>query len=207
MGGRPARWVLAVVLVLLGTGFGGRDAAQAGARVVAFGDSYVNPGPRGLSAGQRSWLPALGEPVRNLGRAGDGVAATLSRVRRATGTTIDVAVVAVGINDVCRGGTDPGRLARFRADYREVLQRLAAARLVVVVPPLPVRAWGRHGSEAALVAHRDVVLRLAEDLPRVRVADPLPAWRPDTMLMGDGLHPNALGRAAIAAAVRAALAP
>lgn len=198
--------MLAVALVLLGTGVGTHDAAQAQARVVAFGDSYVNPGPRGLSEGQRPWLPELGEPVRNLGRAGDRVAATLSRVRRAAGTTIDVAVVQVGINDVCRAGTDPDRLARFRADYREVLQRLSSARLVVVVPPLPVRWWGAHGSEEALVAHRDVVLQLAAEQPGVRVADPLPAWRPDAMLMTDGLHPNALGRAAIADAVREALA-
>ncbi|MDP9183336.1 MAG: SGNH/GDSL hydrolase family protein [Actinomycetota bacterium] len=194
---------MAAALVLLGAGIGTNDAAHAQARVVAFGDSYVHPSAAGWREGQRPWLASLGEPVRNFGHAGDGVASTLKRVRRTAGTTFEVVVLEVGINDVRRSGTDPARLARFRADYEQVLQRLSSALRVVVVPPLPVRGWGKRGSEAALKEHRDVVLELAALHANVRIAEPL--WQPDTMLLPDGLHPDATGRAAIAAAVHAAL--
>ena len=192
--------------MLLATGLGSHNQANAQAKVVAFGDSYVDPGAGGRHLGMRPWVSSLGEPVRNLGHPGDGVADTLARVRHAGGVTFDVAVIEVGINDVRRAGTDPLLMARFRDDYDKVLQRLSSARLVVVVPPLPVISWGSQGSEAALLAHRTVVLELAAHYPNVQVADPLPWWHPETMLMSDGLHPDAQGRVVIADAVRAALA-
>jgi lysophospholipase L1-like esterase len=199
------RLLLAAVLVVLCTTGLGTDGARAQARVVAFGDSYVHPG-RGVHHGQRPWVALLGEPVRNLGHAGDGVDATLARVRRA-GTSFDTVVVAVGINDVRRRGQAPDQLAAFRRDYEAVLDRLASAQRVVVVPPLTIRSWGDHGSEQVMLAYRAIELSLAAAHPNVVVADPLAQWRPDTMLLPDGIHANAAGRELIAATVRAALQP
>jgi lysophospholipase L1-like esterase len=199
------RWLLAAVLVVLSTTGLGTDGARAQARVVAFGDSYVHPSSGGVRNGQRPWVALLGEPVRNLGHAGDGVADTLSRVRRA-GTLYDSVVVAVGINDVRRRGDFPDQLASFRRDYEAVLDRLSTAQRVVVVPPLPIRRWGDHGSESVLLSYRAVELSVAALHPNVVVADPLPLWRVDTMMMRDGIHANAAGRALIADTVRTALA-
>jgi lysophospholipase L1-like esterase len=197
------RLLLAAVLVVLCTTGLGTDGARAQARVVAFGDSYVNPGG-GVHHGQRPWVALLGEPVRNLGHPGDGVDATLARVRRAGGS-FDVVVLEVGINDVRRRGPAPERLAAFRRDYGAVLDRLASARRVVVVPPLTIRSWGDHGSVPVMMAYREVELALAASHPNVVVADPLEQWHADAMLLADGIHANAAGRELIAATVRAAL--
>ena len=202
LGGKPARWLLAAVFVLLATGIGSNDAANAQARVVAFGDSYVNPGPAGWRLGLRPWLGALGNPVRNLGHPGDGVADTLAIARSTKGTPFDVVVLEVGINDVRRFGTDPDRLAHFRADYEQVLQHFSSTRRVLVIPPLLVTSWGERGSETALTEHREIVLELAALHSNVRVAEP--SWKAETMLLADGLHANAAGRAVIAEAVREA---
>jgi lysophospholipase L1-like esterase len=196
--------VLAAALALLAAGVGSNDAARAQPQVVAFGDSYVDPG-LGVRQGQRPWLPLLGGPVRNLGHPGDGVAAALHRVRRA-GTSFDVVIVEVGINDVRRHGAGPDQLASFRRDFGAVLDRLASAQRVVVVPPLPIRSWGPRGSESVLLAYREAEADLAASHPNVVVADPVGLWRPEVMLLPDGIHPNASGRALIVTAVRAALA-
>lgn len=206
-GGHRARWVVAAVALVLAAG-GGADAQT---RLYAYGDSYVNPGPGGLRHGQRPWVALVGEPVANLGHGGDGVARTLLIVRRTAAEAHGDVVLEVGINDLRRDGTDPGALARFTRGYDEVLTRLVGARRVVVVPPLPLQRWSRtgrfpRGSDEALALYRAAVLEVAAHHPNVRVADPLPAWRPDAMLLPDGIHPNTAGRAVIAAAVRAALA-
>ena len=197
------RLLLAAAFVVLCTTGLGTDGARAQARVVAFGDSYVHPG-LGVREGQRPWVALLGQSVRNLGHAGDGVAATLSRVRRA-GTSFDAVVLEVGINDVRRHGAAPAQLASFRRDYEAILDRLASAQRVVIVPPLPITRWGAHGSEQVMLAYRAIELSLADLHPNVVVADPLPLWRTDAMLLPDGIHANAAGRALIAATARAAL--
>ena len=197
------RLLLAAVAVVIATTGIGAGGAHAQARVVAFGDSYVNPGA-GVRHGQRPWVELLGEPVRNLGHPGDGVAATLARVRRA-GSAFDDVVVAVGINDVRRSGADPERLAAFRRDYGAVLDRLSTAQRVVVVLPQPILSWGDHGSEPVLLTYRGIELELAAAHPNVVVADPLLQWRVGTMLLPDGIHPNAAGRALLAATAKAAL--
>lgn len=201
LGGRPARWVAAAALLVLAP-TGGADAE---ARLVAYGDSYVNPGAAAIRHGHAPWIALLDRPVRNLGHSGDGVDHTLLVVRRTAGQARDTVVVEVGLNDVRRFGTDAGHLAAFRTQYDEVLDLLAQARLVVVVPPLAVERWGPRGSEPALHLYRSVVLALAMEHPNVRVADPFVAWRPRTMLMPDQLHPNVMGRAVIAATVRRTL--
>lgn len=201
LGGKPARWVTAAVLLVVVS----NGAAHAQAGLVAYGDSYLSPNASGLRHGQASWLPLLHERVLNLGHAGDGVNRTLAVVRRTSWRAREEVVVEVGINDVRRSGTDVAALVAFTRRYGELLDRLGAARRVVVVPPLPIRSWGDKGSVPALVEHRDVVIRLAGLHPNVRLADPLPAWRPDTMLLPDGIHANRAGRALIAAAVRQAL--
>lgn len=198
LGGKPVRWLLAAVLL----GLAVQGSADAESRFVAYGDSYVNPGSAGMRAGQYPWVGLLGQPVRNLGHPGDGVGRTLRVVRHTARQAQGIAVVAVGINDVRRSGADPAALRLFRARYDELLDRLGSAERVVVVPPLPIRNWGAHGSEQALTAYRTIVIELAGQHANARLADPLPAWQPDTMLLPDGIHPDAAGRAAIAAAVR-----
>jgi lysophospholipase L1-like esterase len=200
LGGKPVGWVLAAVVLATAV----QGSARAQAHFVAFGDSYVSPGGAGLRAGQRSWVAQLGEPVRNLGHPGDGIQRTLAVVRRSASQVHGTAVLAVGINDVRRSGTSPGALKAFTTRYDEALRLLRHADLVVVVPPLPIRDWGAHGSVEALMDYRAVVIELAGRHPNARLADAFPAWRPDTMLLPDGIHPNAAGRAAIVAAVRQA---
>lgn len=196
-------------VVVLGLLLGLSGAAQADTRLYAFGDSYVNPGPA-RSVQDPPWVGLLGVPVANLGHGGDTVARTLAVVTRVQHKVRGVAVVEVGLNDLRRHGTDPVALRAFREDYALVLARLRSARLVVVVPPLPLSRWARsaplhRGSEAALSAYRDVVVQLGSTTPHVAVADPLPQWDPGRMLLPDAVHPNALGRAVIADAVRRVL--
>lgn len=206
LGGNPARWLLAAAL--LGVAIDGSASAQP--RVIAYGDSYVQPAPSGLRSGQAPWLALLHEPLANHGHPGDGAAKTLAIVRRTAGQVHGgVVVVEVGINDVRRNGTDLRRLAAFRLQYESLLGLLSPARLVVVVPPLPVlryvgHAPNDHGSVAALALYRQAVLDLASRHANVRVADPARWWRPEAMLLPDGLHPDALGRAVIADVVQAA---
>jgi lysophospholipase L1-like esterase len=202
LGGKPGRWVLAVAFVVLAV----QASARAQTHVVSYGDSYVKPSAAGMREGQRPWVALLHEPVLNHGHAGDGAAATLAIVRRTAWEARVDAVVEVGINDVRRSGNDAAALAAFTTRYDALLDLLAHARRVVVVPPLPIRNWGQRGSTVALESYRSVVIALAGEHRNVRLADPLPAWRPDTMLLPDGLHPDASGRAVIAAAVRRALA-
>jgi hypothetical protein len=201
LGGKPVRWLLAAVLL----GLSVQGSAHAQSRFVAYGDSYVNPGDSGIRRGQAPWVAQLGEPVRNLGHGGDGIDRTLRIVKRTARQVQGDAILAVGINDVRRYGTDPGRLSAFRARYAEALRLLGHAALVVVVPPLPIRDWGDHGSDEALARYRAAVIELAGRQANVRLADPFAAWRVDTMLLPDGIHPNSAGRAVIVQAVRQAL--
>ncbi len=206
LGGKPAKALVAAVLVVLAV----NGSADAQDRLVAYGDSYVNPGTTGMRHGQAPWVRLLGQPVVNHGHGGDGVARTLTIVRRTAYEARGDVVLEVGLNDVRRSGTDPSRLATFRRQYDALLDLLGRARLVVVVLPLPVQRWGTwkpfdRGSEAALEAYRVAVVEVAAEHRNVRVADPLPAWQPERMLLRDGVHPNAAGRAVIAATVRSAL--
>ena len=201
------RWLVVLGLVVAVT-----SRAQADTRLYAFGDSYVNPAGVTRLQDKTPWLALVGQPFVDLGHAGDGVARTLAIATRAQHKVHGVAVVEVGVNDLRRNGTDPARLAAFRRDYALLLHRLDGARRIVVVPPLPLRDWGRHapfdrGSDAALSAYREVVLELARSTPRVTVADPLPRWDLDRVLSHDRVHPNAYGRSVIADAVRKALRP
>jgi lysophospholipase L1-like esterase len=179
--------------------------ARADTRLVAYGDSYVKPSVSGARHGQRPWVDLLGQPVVNRGHAADDVRRTLDIVRDTGAAARGDVVVEVGINDVRSGGDDPIHLAAFRIRYGELLDRLGQAHRVVVVPPLPITWWGTHGSLPALEAFRAVVLEVSRDHLNVRVADPYLAWRTSTMLMPDGLHPNAAGRQLLAETVRTAL--
>lgn len=204
-GGHRARWLVAAALVVAVSG-----GADAQTRLFVYGDSYVNPGAVGMRHGQAPWVALVGEPVVNLGHGGDGVARTLVVARRTADEVRGDVVLEVGINDLRRDGTDPVALQGFRTRYDEVLALFAGVRRVVVVPPLPLPRWGRtgrfpKGSDEALRLYREAVLQAAARHPNVRVADPLPAWRPDTMILPDGIHPNTAGRAVIATAVEAAL--
>ena len=201
LGGKPARWVTAAVLLVVVS----NGAAHAQSGLVVYGDSYVHPGSLGIREGQASWIGLLHGRVLNLGHAGDGVSRTLAVVRRTSWQVHEDVVVEVGINDVRRSGTDPRKLAAFTRRYAELLDDLGQAQRIVVVAPLPIRNWGAHGSERALEQHRAAVIQLVGEHPNARLADPLPAWRPDTMLLRDGIHPNRRGRALIAAVVWQAL--
>ena len=198
------RLLLSAVFVLVAATGVGANHAEAKGRLVAFGDSYVNPGHKGMYHGLRPWVTRRGARVVTRGPPGERGAATLARARRA-GSSFDQVVVEVGINDVRRAGDDSVQLALFGQDYEALLDRLSSARRVVVVPPLPILSWGPYGSEAALLTHRSIELQLAAAHPNVVVADPIAEWRPETMLLSDRLHPNAAGRTLIAETVRAAL--
>jgi lysophospholipase L1-like esterase len=208
-GFRSGWWLLRAALLgaVLVAAPGG---AQAQGRLVAYGDSYVHPSAAGLREGQAPWPSLLGQPVINLGHAGDTVDRTLAIVRRTAAEVQGEAVVAVGVNDLRRGGADPTQLARFRSRYDELLTRLDHARRVVVVLPLPPARWdfhGRfsHGSDQVLRLYRAAIASVAARHPNVRVADAVAQWQPGRMLLPDGLHPNRLGRALLASTVERVL--
>lgn len=175
-------------------------ALAARAKVVTLlGDSitagYGLPAAQALPAQLHLALMRLGVPnvVRAAGVSGDTTAGGLARVDFSVKKDTDVAVVALGANDLLQG-QDPKRV---RDNLDGVIRKLQARRLGVVLTGIaaPVEIGGGYAREfnavfPALARARGVLLypNLLEGVAR----------RP-ALNQRDGIHPNARGVQIIAA--------
>lgn len=171
--------------------------ALAETRILALGDSltagYGLGASEGLTAQLEKALKAkgLGARVLNAGVSGDTTAGGLARVDWALGDKPDVAIVALGANDMLRG-FDP---ATTEQNLDRILTKLKAAKVPVLL--LGMRAAPNLGREYAerfdaiypTLAKRHGVLLYPFFLDGV-AAQP-------KLNLPDGIHPNAQGIAAI----------
>lgn len=171
--------------------------ALAETRILALGDSltagYGLGASDGLTAQLERALKARGVGVRvlNAGVSGDTSAGGLARVDWALGDKPDVAIVALGANDMLRG-LDPAKTER---NLDGILTKLKAAKVPVLL--LGMRAAPNLGREYGerfdaiypALAKRHGVLLYPFLLDGV-AAQP-------KLNLPDGIHPNAQGIAAI----------
>lgn len=190
------RTVLALPLLLAA----GPALAQPRARIVTvLGDSIT----AGYGLQARSALPyqlqlALAKlgvtaQVRAAGVSGDTTAGGLARVDFSVRKDTDVAVVALGANDLLQG-QDP---KRTRANLDGIVKKLKARSIGVVLTGInaPVEVGGGYARDFNAV------------FPAVARAHGVPLYanlldgvaRQPTLNQPDGIHPNARGAAIIAA--------
>lgn len=179
-----------------GVGAATQDEALAGRLAAELGADF-----------QVSW--------RLIARTGATTAATLARVARATPGRFDIAVTALGVNDVTRQ-VPPSRWLAQQAELRALLAERFGVRHIVAsgLPPMgdfpalpqPLRWVAGRGArrlDTALAA----AARQAEEWTHIGFDLPL---TPDLMAE-DGFHPGPAGYALwarwMAPAIRAALSP
>jgi acyl-CoA thioesterase-1 len=191
------RWlqICAFALALL-TG-GGAQAAQK--RVLAFGDS-LTAGP-GLQAGES--LPAQLEKrlkddgfdvrVVNGGVSGDTTAMGLARQDYAlSGGRFDVAVLALGANDMLQGL--PPKEAR--ANLEQMIEKFRSKGVTVILAEMASsNNWGQ--------AYRQEFDSIYPELAAKYGVTMVPffmegVWGDPGLLLPDGLHPNAAGARKVA---------
>jgi hypothetical protein len=114
--------------------------------------------------------------------------------------------VAVRLPDLAAGTLDvtystSGRPSPTYGVIDALLPQMQTPPLIIVVKPIQTTI-NTHDKPALLAYLRTVPDTIAAEFgSHVLVVDPAPGWDPSTMLQSDGLHPNALGHAHIAAAV------
>lgn len=193
---RPTRRTLLAAPFLL---FAEGALAQPRPKVVTIlGDSitagYGLPAGAALPAQLRIQLQKLGvaAQVRGAGVSGDTTAGGLARVDFSVRKDTDLAIVALGANDLLQG-QEP---KRTRANLDGILRRLKARGIPVVLAGIaaPVEIGGGYAREfnaiwPALARAHGVTLypNLIEGVARI------PALN-----QPDGIHPNARGAAIIA---------
>lgn len=177
----------------------GGPALAARAKVVTvLGDSitagYGLPAAQALPAQLHLALTRLGVPnvVRAAGVSGDTTAGGLARVDFSVRKDTDVAVVALGANDLLQG-QDP---KRTRANLDGILRKLQARRIGVVLTGVtaPVEIGGGYARDFNAV------------FPALARAHGVPLYanlldgvaRNPSLNQNDGIHPNARGAAIIA---------
>lgn len=171
--------------------------AAAETRILALGDSLTAGYGLGASEGLTAQLEralktkGVAAKVLNAGVSGDTTAGGLARVDWALGDKPNVAIVALGANDMLRG-FDP---ATTEQNLDKILTKLKAAQVPVLL--LGMRAAPNLGREYAerfdaiypALAKRHGVLLYPFFLDGV-AAQP-------SLNLPDGIHPNAKGIAAI----------
>lgn len=171
--------------------------ALAETRILALGDSltagYGLGASEGLTAQLEKALKRKGVAARvlNAGVSGDTTAGGLARIDWALGDKPDVAIVALGANDMLRG-LDP---AKTEQNLDGILTKLKAAKVPVLLlgmraaPNLGREYGGRFDAIYPALAQRHGVLLYPFLLDGV-AAEP-------RLNLPDGIHPNAAGVAAI----------
>jgi acyl-CoA thioesterase-1 len=193
---RPTRRALIALPLLVAAG----PAFAAGAKVVTvLGDSitagYGLPAAAALPAQLQLALRKLGVEtvVRAAGVSGDTTAGGLSRVDFSVRKDTDLAIVALGANDLLQG-QDP---KRTRANLDGIIKKLQARRIGVVLTGIaaPVEIGGGYARDfnavfPALARAHGVPLypNLLDGVARQRALN-----------QPDGIHPNARGAQIIAA--------
>jgi acyl-CoA thioesterase-1 len=186
----------------------GSAAAAQPVTIAALGDSltagYGLPEEEGFVPQLQAWLRANGAPevtVVNAGVSGDTSAGGLARADWTLTDNVEGLILALGANDLLRG-VDP---AVTRANLDGILAKAEARDLPVLLAGIP--APGNYGPEYQ--AQFDAIF---PELAEKHGATVFPNFlaglgdRPDLVTVGplmqpDGLHPNAMGVAAVVAAI------
>ena len=166
-----------------------------GQTIVCLGDSITS----GVGASPGQPWPALlaariGTDVINLGVAGDTAEGGLARVDQALAANPWLVIVELGGNDVLNRVPPE----RTEAALRQILQRLLAADVAVVLVELDVPFGGRYA---------EIYGRLGDEFDVPVLEDTLGEILTDASLKADPIHPNAQGHEVLAAAVAEEIEP
>lgn len=190
------RAFLFMVLALM---LGGTAAAQAPARrIVAFGDSlsagYMLPAKDAFPNQLEAVLRAKGIDVRieNAGVSGDTTAGGLARLDWSIGEGVEAVILELGANDALRG-LDP---VRTEAALDEMIAKLKARGIKVLLAGMYAP---RNNGEAYVSAFDGIYPRLSKKHGVALYPFFLEGVQGQkSLLLADGLHPNAAGVRVIA---------
>ena len=166
-----------------------------GRTIVCLGDSITS----GVGASPGPAYPALlssqlGTEVINLGVPGDTAEGGLARVDQALAANPWLVIVELGGNDVLNRVPPE----RTEAALRQIVERLLAANVAVVLVELDVPFGGRYA---------EIYGRLGDELGIPVLEDTLGEILTDASLKADPIHPNARGHEVLAAAVAEEVEP
>ena len=202
----------AATCVVVGTaGSGIAQAKECGhphGPLVAYGHSYLlSPGLGGATASYPT-LAAAALHVKPVIRAVNG--GTTQNVdtlvhdgstRWQPGTS-DLVLIDSAINDIKnKVPTD-----QWTAALKDTLTAFAAGPVptILLVRPLPVRAASHPGHDPRVIAAYAAAQRkVASKFSAVHIVDASGGWNPSLDLSTDGIHPNPVGEAHLAKAVKA----
>ena len=191
---------------------GSRERVQAGPTIVMLGDSltagYQLPADAALPAQLEGALGAEGVAARliNAGVSGDTTAAGLDRYDWSVGSVRpDILLIALGANDYLNGYPPD----RARANLTAIIERAQADGITVGLIGLAARGGGRLRDQGGLAgpaaprsfdgAYSAIYPELAQRFDLPLFPDLLNAVKDQPSLMlSDGLHPNAAGIGRIA---------
>jgi acyl-CoA thioesterase I len=189
-------------LPLLSLLLAGCDAAadvpnldSPGRTIVCLGDSITSG--VGASPGQpypELLAAQLGTEVINQGVPGDTAEGGLARVDEALASEPWLVVVELGGNDILNRIPPE----RTEAALRQILERLLAARVAVVLVEVDVPFAGRYA---------EIYSRLGDDYDVPVLEDTLGEILTDASLKADPIHPNAQGHEVLAEAMAEEIEP
>ncbi len=187
-----------LLLSLLLIGCGGADIPNLGSRghtIVCLGDSITS----GTGAEPGPAFPALlqsrlGTDVINQGVPGDTAEEGLARVDEVLAADPWLVVVELGGNDILNRIPPE----RTEAALRQIVQRLLAAKVAVLLVELDVPFAGRYA---------EIYERLGDDFDVPVLDDTLGDILTDVRLKADPIHPNAQGHEVLAAALAKEIEP
>jgi acyl-CoA thioesterase-1 len=190
------RAALVAAAFLAGCGPNAAHLDSPGSSIVAFGDSIT----AGVGAGAGESYPEilstlLASPIVKHGYPGETSADALGHLDRVLAERPWLVILEFGGNDILRRMP----LESTEANLRQVLERLAAARVAVVLVDIrPPYIGGRYS---------DVFERLSDEFGAPRVDDALADILATPALKADEVHPNAAGHRQLAEAVAAVVRP
>lgn len=195
---RVRRIALFLPLLAWLSGCGGPDIPNLdspGHTIVCLGDSITSgvgssPGP----AYPELLTRQLGTDVINQGVPGDTAEGGLARVDEALAADPWLVVVELGGNDILRRVPPE----QTEAALRQILERLLAAKVAVLLVELEVPFAGRY---------TEIYERLGDDYDVPVLDDTLGDILTDAGLKADPIHPNARGHEVLAAALAEEIEP
>lgn len=166
-----------------------------GRTIVCLGDSITS----GVGASPGQPFPALvasrlGTEIINQGVPGDTTEGGLARIDQVLAADPWLVIVELGGNDVLNRVPPE----RTEAALRQIVERLLAARVAVVLVELEVPFGGRYA---------EIYNRLGDELDVPVLDDVLGEILTDAALKADPIHPNARGHEVLAEAVADEIEP
>ena len=179
------------------------------AQLIAYGHSWVFG--TGATLPERNLVTLV---ARELDLAADnrGVSSSLSTETAALVATgapaANVYLVMTGFNDARLHGASRDSQEAYCAALDHLLDafdRASPGALVVAVEQPKIKDYSgyppyNHGSDPVIDAYNSSLRRVAAKHPSARTAS-VAGWDADAMLADDGVHPNDLGHACLAAAI------